>query len=98
MATVATLGAAAPEAKLREELRKRAQKVNEFWRSVSGFIESLDLVNEACGKAENLVLDNIVHYADPAMRVSMLSRLNLARTDYLRQAEELAHFAQSTEI
>ncbi|KAG2790906.1 hypothetical protein PC129_g7012 [Phytophthora cactorum] len=44
MATVATLGAAAPEAKLREELRKRAQKVNEFWRSVSGFIESLDLV------------------------------------------------------
>ncbi|KAG3178450.1 hypothetical protein C6341_g7935 [Phytophthora cactorum] len=51
-------------------------------------------VSEACGKAENLVLDNIVHYADPAMRVSMLSRLNLARTDYLRQAEELAHFAQ----
>ncbi|KAG6949434.1 hypothetical protein JG687_00014868 [Phytophthora cactorum] len=44
MATVATLGAAAPEAKLWEELRKRAQKVNEFWRSVSGFIESLDLV------------------------------------------------------
>ncbi|KAG3075450.1 hypothetical protein PC121_g8033 [Phytophthora cactorum] len=26
-------------------------------------------VSEACGKAENLVLDNIVHYADPAMRV-----------------------------
>ncbi|KAG3092625.1 hypothetical protein PI125_g17079 [Phytophthora idaei] len=32
------------------------------------------------------------------MRVSMLSRLNLACTDYLCQAEELAHFAQSTEI
>jgi len=55
-------------------------------------------VSEACGGAENLVLDNIVHYAEPAMRVSMLSRLNLSRTDYLRQAEELAHFAQSTEI
>ena len=55
-------------------------------------------VSEACGGADNLVLDNIVHYADTAMRVSMLSRLNLARTDCLRQAEELAHFAQSTEI
>lgn len=43
-----------------------------------------------------MVLDNIFHYGDPALRVSMLSRI--ARTDYLRQAEELAHFAQSTEI
>uniref|UniRef100_A0AAV1T532 Integrase catalytic domain-containing protein n=1 Tax=Peronospora matthiolae TaxID=2874970 RepID=A0AAV1T532_9STRA len=55
-------------------------------------------VSEACGGADNLVQDNIVHYADPAMRVSMLARLNLTRFDYLRQAEELAHFAQSTEI
>ncbi|KAG3011343.1 hypothetical protein PC121_g15728 [Phytophthora cactorum] len=55
-------------------------------------------VSEACGGADNLVLANIVHYADSVIRVSMLSRLNLARTDYLRQAEELAHFAQSTEI
>ncbi|KAF1772572.1 hypothetical protein GQ600_24392 [Phytophthora cactorum] len=44
-ATGATLGPAAAEAKLQEELRKRVQKVNEFWRSVAGFIESLDLVN-----------------------------------------------------
>jgi hypothetical protein len=28
----------------------------------------------------------------------MLSRQNLSRTDYLRQVEELAHVAQSTEI
>ena len=55
-------------------------------------------VSEACGGADNLVLDNIVYYAEPAMRITMLSRLNLARTDYLRQAEELAHFAQYTEI
>ena len=47
-------------------------------------------VSEACGGADNLVQDNIVHYADPAMRVSMLARLNLMRTDYLRQTEELA--------
>lgn len=46
-------------------------------------------VSEACGSADNLVQDNSVHYADPSMRVS---RLNLARTDYLGQAEELAPF------
>ena len=39
----------------------------------------LGVVSDACGSEENLVLDNIVHYADPSMRVSMLSRLNLAR-------------------
>ena len=44
-------------------------------------------VREACGGADSLVLDNIVHYADPGMRVSMLSRLNSTRTDYLRQAK-----------
>jgi hypothetical protein len=38
-------------------------------------------VSEAYGGAESLVQDNIVHYA---MRVSMLSRLNLSRTDYIR--------------
>ncbi|KAG2984949.1 hypothetical protein PC118_g8585 [Phytophthora cactorum] len=114
MATVATLGAAAPEAKLREELPclfhtfatkiTPAQSMKMFTGSKSAkrswtvhYLYRV-AVSEACGKAENLVLDNIVHYADPAMRVSMLSRLNLARTDYLRQAEELAHFAQSTEI
>lgn len=58
----------------------------------------LAAVSEACGDAHNLLLDNFVHYADPEMRVTMLSRLNLARADYLRQAEELAHLAQSTEI
>nr|CCA13864.1 conserved hypothetical protein [Albugo laibachii Nc14] len=55
-------------------------------------------LSEACGGADNLAQDNIVHYADPSMRASILSRLNLMRTDYLRQAEELAHFAQSTEF
>ena len=55
-------------------------------------------VSKACGGDEYLVQDNIVHYADPAMKVSMLARLILMRTDNLRKAEELAHFAQSTEI
>ena len=57
----------------------------------------LTAVRDACGGADNLVLDNIVHYAYPTMRTTLLSRLNLHRVDYLRQAEELAQFAQSTE-
>lgn len=32
------------------------------------------------------------------MRVALISRLNLAFTDYFRQADEMAHFAHSTEI
>ena len=44
-------------------------------------------VRGAGGGADNLVQDNIVQYVDPAMRVSMLARLNLMRTDYLRQAD-----------
>uniref|UniRef100_A0AAV1UJ54 Uncharacterized protein n=1 Tax=Peronospora matthiolae TaxID=2874970 RepID=A0AAV1UJ54_9STRA len=58
----------------------------------------LTAVSDACGGADNLVLDNIVHYADPHMRTTMLSRLDIHRTEYLRQAEELAQFAQSTEV
>lgn len=58
----------------------------------------LTAVSDACGGADSLVLDNIVHYADPHMRTTTLSRLNIHRVDHLRQAEELAQFAQSTEI
>ena len=47
-------------------------------------------VSEACGGSDNLVQDNILHYADPSMRVSVLARLYLTRIDYLRQAEELS--------
>ena len=55
-------------------------------------------VSEACGGADNMVQDNIVHYADHSMRESMLERLNFTCIDYLRQAQELTHFTQSTEI
>ena len=58
----------------------------------------LTTVSDVCGGANSLVLDNIVHYADPTMRTTMLSRLNSSRVGYLRQAEELAQFAQSTKI
>ena len=55
-------------------------------------------MSDACGGADKLVLENIVYYADPSMRTTMLSRLNLNRVDCLRQAEELAQVARSTEI
>ena len=41
----------------------------------------LTAVSDARGCEDNLVLDNIVHYADPSMRTTMLSRLNLSRVD-----------------
>ena len=44
------------------------------------------------------MLDNIVHYADPHIRITMLSRLDLHLNDPLRQAEELVRYVQSTEI
>ena len=49
----------------------------------------LTAVSDACGGAENLVLQKIVHNADPSARMMMLSRLEIHRIDYLRQAEEL---------
>ena len=58
----------------------------------------LTAVSDACGRTDNIVLDYIVYYADPTMRTTMLSRLNLNRGDYLLQTEELVHFAQSTEL
>ena len=69
-----------------------------FKRSWMEHYMYLVAVSDACGGTDNLVQDNILHYADPSLRVSMLARLNLTRIDYLRQAEELAHYAQSTEI
>lgn len=55
------------------------------------------IVSEICRGADNPVLDNIVYYADQAMRVSMLTRLNTTHTDNLCQAEGFAHFAQTVE-
>ena len=55
----------------------------------------LTAVSDACRGMDNLVLDNIVHYADPSMRMTMLSRLNTNRFDFLRQAEELAQVCAS---
>ena len=58
----------------------------------------LTAVSYACGGAEVLVWENIVHYADPSSRMMMLSRLDIHRMDHLQQAEGFGMFAQSTEI
>ena len=61
-------------------------------RSWTDHLLYLTAVSDACGGADSLVLNDIVHYADPHMRTAV------HRNDSLRQAEELAHLAQSTEI
>lgn len=56
-------------------------------------------VSEACGGgADYLVLNNIVQYASVELRTVLTAKVDETRTDYLQQAEELAHFAQSWEV
>uniref|UniRef100_A0AAV1TZR9 CCHC-type domain-containing protein n=1 Tax=Peronospora matthiolae TaxID=2874970 RepID=A0AAV1TZR9_9STRA len=67
-------------------------------RSWTDHFVYLTAVSDACDGADSLVLNNIVHYADPHMRMTMFSRLYIHWTDPLRQDEELAQFAQSREV
>ena len=55
-------------------------------------------VSDARGGADSLVLDNIVHHASPDLMNVMRAKYDSTRIDYLRHAEELAHFAQSIEL
>ncbi|KAJ8535207.1 hypothetical protein ON010_g13531 [Phytophthora cinnamomi] len=53
-------------------------------------------ISEACGGgADYLVLNNIVQYASLNLRMVLMAKVDGTRTDYLQQAEELAHFAQA---
>nr|CCA19667.1 conserved hypothetical protein [Albugo laibachii Nc14] len=58
----------------------------------------LTAVSDACGGSDDLVLEKIVHYADPSARMMMLSQIDIHRMEFLRQVDELCQFAQSTEI
>nr|BAP68978.1 RxLR effector candidate protein [Hyaloperonospora arabidopsidis Emoy2] len=49
------------------------------------------------GNSDFLVQNNIVLYASQEMRVVLMAKVGHKRTDYLQQAEEFAHFAQSWE-
>lgn len=55
-------------------------------------------VSDACGGADQQVLDNIVHYASTELSTVLVAKYDNSRVDYLRQAEQLAHFAQSVEL
>ncbi|CCI11395.1 unnamed protein product [Albugo candida] len=55
-------------------------------------------VSDACGGADAQVLEKIVHYASTELRTVQMAKYDGSRPDYLAQAEELAHFAQSVEL
>lgn len=67
----------------------------------NSWIEHLLYLNAVSGASDGnydfLVLNNIVQYASQEMRVVLMDKVDHKRTDYLQQAEELAHFAQSWE-
>ena len=54
-------------------------------------------VSDACEGAKLIVLNNVVQYASSELRTVMMADYDFTRTDYLHQAEELSHFAQSVE-
>ncbi|CAI5701697.1 unnamed protein product [Peronospora effusa] len=59
----------------------------------------LTAIAEVTGNGgDYLVLDNIVQYASSGMRTVLLAKVDPTRSDYLVQAEELAHFAQAYEF
>ncbi|KAG3117026.1 hypothetical protein PI125_g4153 [Phytophthora idaei] len=56
-------------------------------------------ISEASGGGTDyLVLNNIVQYASVELKTVLMAKIDANRTDYLAQAEELAHFAQSWEL
>uniref|UniRef100_A0AAV1V1J0 CCHC-type domain-containing protein n=1 Tax=Peronospora matthiolae TaxID=2874970 RepID=A0AAV1V1J0_9STRA len=59
------------------------------------FKTTITAISEARSGADSLVLDNIVHHASPGLMNVMRAKHDPTRVDYLRHAEELAHFAQS---
>ena len=65
------------------------------------WIEHLLYLNAVSGASDGnsdfLVQNNIVLYASQEMRVVLMAKVGHKRTDFLQQAEEFAHFAQSWE-
>lgn len=43
-------------------------------------------------------MNNIAQYASADLRTVLMAKVDGTRTDYLQQAEELSHFAQSWEL
>ncbi|CAI5734012.1 unnamed protein product [Peronospora farinosa] len=77
------------------------QSINLFRpsRTTIGRVLNMATVGDACGGgAEARVLDNIVHYASADLSMVLMAKFDAGRIDYLRQAEELAHFSQAVEV
>ncbi|CAH0484582.1 unnamed protein product [Peronospora farinosa] len=55
-------------------------------------------VSDVCGGADAQVLDNLFNYASSELHTVLMAKYDGNRVDYLAQAEELAHFAQSAEL
>ena len=55
-------------------------------------------VSDARDGFDSLVLDNIVQHASPELMNVMRAKYDPTRSDYLRHAENLAHFAHSIEL
>ncbi|POM63071.1 hypothetical protein PHPALM_27692, partial [Phytophthora palmivora] len=49
----------------------------------------------ASGASPTLVLENVVKYADPELKLAMMAKYDPARSDPLQQASELVNWAQS---
>ncbi|OWZ04657.1 hypothetical protein PHMEG_00023404 [Phytophthora megakarya] len=55
-------------------------------------------VLDACGTlSDYMVLDSIVQYAVPSMKLVLMAKVDGTRMDHLQHAEEIAHLAQSWE-
>ncbi|KAG2780862.1 hypothetical protein PC129_g16665 [Phytophthora cactorum] len=56
-------------------------------------------MSDACGGGANYWdLTNIVQYAPTDLRITLMSKVDATRTDYLQPAEELFHFAESWKL
>ncbi|KAE9242449.1 hypothetical protein PF004_g6586 [Phytophthora fragariae] len=55
----------------------------------------LNAVMNASGASPTLVLENVVKYADPELKLAMMAKHDPARPDPLQQASELVNWAQS---
>uniref|UniRef100_M4BE69 CCHC-type domain-containing protein n=1 Tax=Hyaloperonospora arabidopsidis (strain Emoy2) TaxID=559515 RepID=M4BE69_HYAAE len=67
-------------------------------RTVAEHFLYMVAVSDARGGVDSLVLDNIVHHSSPELMNVMRANYESKRTDYLRHAEDLAHFAQSIKL
>nr|CCA24503.1 Mitochondrial Carrier (MC) Family putative [Albugo laibachii Nc14] len=50
-------------------------------------------VSEAVGRADDMLLESVIKYANPEFKQALVAPVNTIREDTRRQAEELCYFA-----